>query len=223
MNELIVLNDQEVAELVSFDENLRLIEQAFADYNRGESYVMPVIREKIKKHNGFFGIKSGYLENQEVLGFKAGGFWADNKDKGLPNHQSAMMLFDPATGQPTAVVAANFVTQIRTAAIGAIGCKYLARPESRVLALIGAGHQGRRRDRARVDHRVRASPGCRQHRVDRVERLPGGIHAKFVAGPLRTDVRADQGEGERLGDAHHGEAREGVSFIEDPAVAGHYA
>ena len=143
MNELIVLNDQEVAELVSFDENLRLIEQAFADYNRGESYVLPVIREKIEKHNGFFGIKSGYLANQEVLGFKAGGFWADNKDKGLPNHQSAMMLFDPSTGQPTAVVAANFVTQIRTAAIGAIGCKYLARPESRVLALIGAGHQGR--------------------------------------------------------------------------------
>ena len=143
MNELIVLNDQEVAELVSFDENLRLIEKAFSDYNRGESYVLPVIREKIEKHNGFFGIKSGYLANQEVLGFKAGGFWADNKDKGLPNHQSAIMLFDPATGQPTAVIAANFVTQIRTAAIGAIGCKQLARPDSKVLALIGAGHQGR--------------------------------------------------------------------------------
>jgi alanine dehydrogenase len=143
VNELIVLNDQEVAELVGFDENLRLIEQAFADYNRGESYVLPVIREKIEKHNGFFGIKSGYLANQEVLGFKAGGFWADNKDKGLPNHQSAIMLFDPATGQPTAVIAANFVTQIRTAAIGAIGCKQLARPDSKVLALIGAGHQGR--------------------------------------------------------------------------------
>ena len=81
MNELIVLNDEEVAELVSFDENLRLIEKAFGDYNRGESYVLPVIREKIEKHNGFFGIKSGYLANQEVLGFKAGGFWADNKDK----------------------------------------------------------------------------------------------------------------------------------------------
>ena len=143
MNELIVLNDEEVAELVSFDENLRLIEKAFGDYNRGESYVLPVIREKIDKHNGFFGIKSGYLANQEVLGFKAGGFWADNKDKGLPNHQSAIMLFDPATGQPTAVIAANFVTQIRTAAIGAIGCKQLARPDSKVLTLIGAGHQGR--------------------------------------------------------------------------------
>jgi alanine dehydrogenase len=143
MNELIVLNDQEVSELVSFDENLRLIEKAFGDYNRGESYVMPVIREKIEKHNGFFGIKSGYLANQEVLGFKAGGFWADNKVKGLPNHQSAIMLFDPATGQPTAVIAANFVTQIRTAAIGAIGCKQLVRPDSKVLALIGAGQQGR--------------------------------------------------------------------------------
>ncbi len=143
MNELIVLNDEEVAELVSFDENIRLIEKAFGDYNRGESYVMPVIRERIEKHNGFFGIKSGYLAKQEVLGFKAGGFWADNKDKGLPNHQSAIMLFDPATGQPTAVIAANFVTQIRTAAIGAIGCKQLARQDSKVLTLIGAGQQGR--------------------------------------------------------------------------------
>ena len=143
MAELIVLNDQEVAGLVSFDVNMRMIEQAFSDYSQGKSFAFPVIRESIKKHGGFFGIKSGYLEEQEVLGFKAGGFWANNKNAGLPNHQSAIMLFNPATGQPRAIVAANFVTQIRTAAIGAIGCKYLARPDSRVLAVVGTGQQGR--------------------------------------------------------------------------------
>jgi alanine dehydrogenase len=143
MAEIIVLNDQDVAGLVSFEENFRLVEQAFSDYNRGESFAFPVVREKIEKHGGFFGIKSGYLENQSALGFKAGGFWAGNKDKGLPNHQSVIVLFNPETGQPRALVAANFVTQIRTAAMGALGCKYLARPDSRVLALIGAGQQGR--------------------------------------------------------------------------------
>ena len=143
MTDILVLTDQEVASLVSFEENLRMIEEAFGDYSQGQSYAFPVVREEIKKHNGIFGIKSGYLETQDVLGFKAGGFWAGNKSQGLPNHQSAIMLFHPATGQPCAIVAANFVTQIRTAAIGAIGCKYMARQDSGVLAVIGNGQQGR--------------------------------------------------------------------------------
>jgi len=143
MTEIIVLNDQEVAGLVTFEENLRLIEQAFSEYSLGKSHAYPVIRESVEKHGGIFGIKSGYIEAQDALGFKAGGFWPGNKDRGLPNHQSVILLFHPSTGQPRALVAANFVTQIRTAAIGAIGCKYLARTESRVLTLVGAGQQGR--------------------------------------------------------------------------------
>ena len=99
MPEIIVLNDKDVEDLVSFDDNLRMIEQVFGDYNLGKSQAFPVIREEIKKHKGFFGIKSGYLGTQEVLGFKAGGFWANNKAAGLANHQSVIVLFDPATGR----------------------------------------------------------------------------------------------------------------------------
>ena len=143
MADIVVLNDQDVEALISFSENLRMVEQAFGDYNSGRSHVFPVVRENIATHKGIFGIKSGYLETQNILGFKAGGFWADNKSKGLANHQSVIVLFNPKTGQPCALVAANFVTQIRTAAIGAIGCKYLARQESRVLTIIGTGQQGR--------------------------------------------------------------------------------
>ncbi len=143
MAKVLVLSDHDVEGLMTFEENMRLIEQTFADYSQGKSSVFPVVREEIKKHGGIFGIKSGYLETQETLGFKAGGFWSGNKALGLTSHQSVMVLFDPRTGQPCALVAANFVTQIRTAASGAIGCKYLARPDSRVLAVIGCGQQGR--------------------------------------------------------------------------------
>ena len=143
MSEIVVLNDRDVEELVSFDDNLRMVEKVFGDYNLGKNHAFPVVREEIKQHKGIFGIKSGYLGANDVLGFKAGGFWADNKAKGLANHQSVIVLFDPVTGRTCAFVAANFVTQIRTAAMGAIGCKYLARPDSKIVAVIGAGQQGR--------------------------------------------------------------------------------
>jgi ornithine cyclodeaminase/alanine dehydrogenase-like protein (mu-crystallin family) len=71
--EIIILKDQDVERLVSFEENMRMLEQAFADYQTGKSHVFPVVREEITKHQGIFGFKSGYLETQEVLGFKAGG------------------------------------------------------------------------------------------------------------------------------------------------------
>jgi alanine dehydrogenase len=161
MAEVIVLDDQQVESLVSFEENVWMIEQAFGDYSRGKSHTFPVVREEIKRHQGIFGIKSGYLETQETLGFKAGGFWKNNNSKGLTSHQSVMVLFNPETGQPCALVAANYVTKVRTAAIGAIGCKYLARPDSRVLAVIGSGQQGR----GQLEATLRILPGIEEIRL----------------------------------------------------------
>ena len=46
------INDQQVENLVSFEENLRLIQQAFGDYSLGQSHVFPVVREEIPRHKG---------------------------------------------------------------------------------------------------------------------------------------------------------------------------
>ncbi|MFZ7104707.1 MAG: ornithine cyclodeaminase family protein [Peptococcaceae bacterium] len=143
MAEVLILNDRDIEELVSFEEIMSVVEKAFADFQQGDSEVFPVVREEIKKHQGIFGIKSGYLKKEEVLGFKAGGFWLQNYAKDLTNHQSTMMLFDPCTGAPRALFAANYITKIRTAALGAVGCKYLARKDSKILTVIGAGLQGK--------------------------------------------------------------------------------
>jgi len=75
------------------------------------------------------------------LGVKAGGYFPGNADRGIPNHQSTVMLFDPESGRPVALVGGNLLTALRTAAASAISIDRLARPEARVLGMVGAGHQ----------------------------------------------------------------------------------
>jgi ornithine cyclodeaminase len=73
---------------------------------------------------------------------KAGGFWLGNPDRGLTAHQSTTVMFDPSTGLPTAFMDGNHITAIRTAAVGALAARELARVNSRTAAVLGCGMQG---------------------------------------------------------------------------------
>lgn len=126
------------------------IEDVFASMARGEARNYPVIREAIGHADALFGFKSGFDKGGLVLGLKAGGYWPDNVANGLTNHQSTVMLFDPDTGRIRAVVGGNLLTALRTAAASAVSIKYLARPDARILGMIGAGHQSTYQMRAAV-------------------------------------------------------------------------
>jgi len=65
-----------------------------------------------------------------------------NDAAGVPSHQALIALFDPATGSPLAVMDGTRITAIRTAGAAAVSTRHLARRDSRVLAIIGAGVQG---------------------------------------------------------------------------------
>jgi len=84
---------------------------------------------------------------------KSGGYWPGNEAKGLTNHQSTIFLFDADTGQCRAVVGANLLTALRTAAASAVSIRHLARKDARVLGMIGAGHQSTFQMRAAVQQR----------------------------------------------------------------------
>lgn len=134
--------DSLVGEVITLDEVIALIERGFAADAKGEHRNFPVVRERLAPaHNGIFGIKSGIAGT--ILGFKAGGFWPGNRERGVLPHQSTMVLFDPDSGQPIALISANRITGLRTGAAGAVAAKYLARPESTKAAIIGCGAQGR--------------------------------------------------------------------------------
>lgn len=140
---VLFLSRADVEGLLSFGEAVDVVEKAFTDDAEGRALVFPVVREALKDRDGVFGIKSGYMRSTGHLGLKAGGFWGQRVSKGLPGHQSAIILFSPDDGSPICLMDANYITEARTAAAGAIAARHLARPDSKNVAIIGTGVQGR--------------------------------------------------------------------------------
>lgn len=141
MSKVLVLSGRDVEAHLALPEAIACVELAFADLYRGQSQLFPTVREQITAHEGIFGVKSGYLQAEEVIGLKAGGYWLRNVGQNLTNHQSVMLLFNPANGTPVCLVDANYLTSVRTGAAGAVAAKHLSRKNAAVLGVIGAGVQ----------------------------------------------------------------------------------
>ncbi|MFT5656988.1 MAG: alanine dehydrogenase [Gammaproteobacteria bacterium] len=129
------------------------VESVFAAMARGDAYNFPVIREAIGYEDALYGFKSGFDRAGLSLGLKSGGYWPNNTAKGLTNHQSTVFLFDPDSGQLKALVGGNYLTAVRTAAASSVSIAQLSRPDSKVLGIIGAGHQASFQLRAAVEQR----------------------------------------------------------------------
>ena len=139
---LLLLDKNQVDALLSPDDVLRAVREAFVLHSEREGRVFPVVREPLKT-GGVFGIKSGDVQAQGLLGFKAAGFWPANRQRGGEPHQATILLIDPATGRPLCVIDGNAVTTVRTGAAGGLGLQQLARPDSTRLCLFGTGVQAR--------------------------------------------------------------------------------
>ena len=95
-----------------------------------------------------------------------------NPARGLDTHQGTVTLFDGETGAPTAILDASALTSVRTAAVSAVATRVLARSDARVLAILGAGVQGR--------SHLAALPGVRDFEEVRVY-SPSSERARALA------------------------------------------
>ncbi|HAL36593.1 MAG TPA: ornithine cyclodeaminase [Polaromonas sp.] len=138
---MLVISEEDARVLVSVESAIAAVEKTFAAMARGEARNYPVVREVVGYQDAVFGVKTGCDTSAPILGLKAGGYWPHNLAKGLTNHQSSTLLFDPETGRASALVSANYLTGVRTGAASAIATKYLSRPDSTVLGIIGTGAQ----------------------------------------------------------------------------------
>ena len=138
---MLVVSEEACRELVGHAQAFEAVEAVFAAMARGEARNFPVVREALGHADALYGFKSGFDRAGAVLGLKSGGYWPGNAARGLTNHQSTVVLFDPDTGRPKALVAANHLTAMRTAAASAISIRYLARRDAKVLGMVGAGFQ----------------------------------------------------------------------------------
>lgn len=137
---MLIIPEALIASLMTPEAAFAAVTACFAAMARGEARNFPVVREALGEGRQY-GFKSGLDRAGAVLGVKAGGYFPGNQARGLINHQSSILLFDPETGLPTALVGGNLLTALRTAAASAISIDRLARPDARVLGIVGAGHQ----------------------------------------------------------------------------------
>jgi len=126
---LLLVDKASVEAVLQPDQVLDAVREAFVLHSRREGRVFPVVREALST-GGIFGIKSGDVASQGLLGFKAAGFWPANRKVGGEPHQATIMLIDPATGRPTCIIDGNAITTVRTGAAGGLGLQQLARQDS---------------------------------------------------------------------------------------------
>jgi ornithine cyclodeaminase/alanine dehydrogenase-like protein (mu-crystallin family) len=122
---------------------------------------------------GFMGLMPAWRGGEEpVFALKTLCLMPGNPARGLDTHQGTVTLFDGATGVPRAILDASAVTAVRTAAVSAVATRTLARDDARVLAILGAGVQGKAHLQALV--------GVREFEDVRVY-SPTEAHARAVA------------------------------------------
>ncbi len=149
----LILSEADCKRLVGRKTAFDAVENVFGAMARGDAYNFPVVREAIGHADALYGFKSGFDRAGMALGVKSGGYWPGNAEKGLTNHQSTVFLFDPDTGQLSALVAGNYLTAVRTAASAAVSIAHLSRQDSKTLGMVGAGHQAPFQLRAAVEQR----------------------------------------------------------------------
>jgi alanine dehydrogenase len=135
--ELTYLNGPAVSALALSDEEiLEAVRRVLAAMGRGETVAEP--RTHLFPHgaHGHFNVLRG--ATPRFAGVKVVGDFVDNHELGLPSELGMLLLMDPMTGVPQAVIDATAITEMRTGAVTALGAEALARRDARVLGHIGA-------------------------------------------------------------------------------------
>jgi len=182
---MLVLGRDEVRQLLGLDALIDALAVAMADLSSGRASVPPRVGALVAERGAFLGAMPGYVPSIGALASKLVTLFPRNAGTGVPTHQAVIVVFDPATGSPLALLDGTEITAVRTAAGSALSARLLAREDAAVLAILGTGVQARTHARALV--RVRP---VREIRVAGRERGRAALVADELAGDLGVPVRA---------------------------------
>ena len=143
---------------------LGAVESAFRALGEDRVTQPPPMGLDIEPVGGEVHVKSAYLSGAPVFAVKiASGFYA-NVERGLPSGSGLMMVFDATTGFPLALLLDNgYLTDLRTAAAGALATRLLTNEPLDKVAIIGSD--------CRRAIKAAQSPSCRQDRTPAIARL----------------------------------------------------
>lgn len=140
MTKLLLLTDLDVSQLVDASEAVDVVESAFAEFGKGLAYMPPKVYLSFPQHRGDLRAMPAAVGDR-FAGVKLINSHELNPSKGLPSVVGTYVLYSQETGIPLCLMAATALTALRTGAASGVAARYLARPESSSLGLIGAGAQ----------------------------------------------------------------------------------
>jgi alanine dehydrogenase len=138
------LSDAEVKELISMREVMEKVELAFKEKGLKRVQMPAKIYVFYRKYDGDLRVMPSYLEELDVSAVKIVNSHPENRVKyGLPTVMAVVVLVNPKNGFPLAIMGGKTLTDMRTGAAGGIAAKYLARKNSKIVGMVGAGAQAR--------------------------------------------------------------------------------
>jgi alanine dehydrogenase len=182
---VLVLSERDVAAVLEMADGVRIVEQALRTYADGQSILGPRVSQSLPGNGGAIRVMSAILPHAEWFGLKT--------LTGSPGHRSssetyfALLLFEMKTGALRAVIAANYLTGIRTGAASGVAAKYLAREDADVLGIFGAGIQAR--------HQVAAILAVRQVRLVKVfdrDHIKATAFARWISTEFGLEAQATE-------------------------------
>lgn len=142
---MLIYTEQELKQYITLNQQARLvIEDGFNKLAQGQVEMPPIMRVDFPDRNGEVDVKTAYVKGKEMFAIKVSSGFFDNPQIGLSSGSGFMMLLSTQTGIPQALFLDNgYLTEVRTAAAGAIAADCLARKDIDTVGVIGAGSQAR--------------------------------------------------------------------------------
>lgn len=140
-----ILTETDLRQCIELDlDAVACIEHCFRLLATTDVVMPPILRLDIAKNNGEVDVKTAYLPGMDSFAIKISPGFFDNPKLGLPSVSGMMVLLSAKTGMLEALLLDNgYLTDVRTAAAGAVASKWLARADAARATIIGAGVQAR--------------------------------------------------------------------------------
>ena len=142
--EVLIIPDSQARRLLNMEETIETVEQVFREKGYGRTQMPPKMYLTFDEYRGDVRVMPSFLQTMDSAGVKIVNVHPDNPAKfGLPTVMAVIVLVDPKNGLVSSIMDGAYITSMRTGAAAAVATKYLARKDSRVLGLVGAGVQAR--------------------------------------------------------------------------------
>lgn len=140
--EITVLSRSNLEKVLEMPKVIEGVKAVYKLKSQGDTAVWPLVEHHFEEKKAVTDIRSGGVFGDINLhGLKMLNNFPGNAADGLPTFTGMLMVFDSNTGLPLGVMDASYITCMRTGAAGAIGAQVLARQDSEVLFMLGAGKQ----------------------------------------------------------------------------------